>query len=234
MATALTIASMALTAFSGMQQAAAAKEQGMQQQMIAHQQAEQTRLVAERNALIIRDQSKFQASQYKTKAGREQASAQREFLERRRQQRLSESRAVAVAGASGGGVGDPTVLNIIGDIAGEGDFAAQTALFEGDSAAHLLNTEAALAIYEGEQKAGMQEYQGASQAGLLEYQGDTARYNSKVAARNIKIGTAAKIAGQGASMMSKYSPSSSTGYNGTFAAPRAGSDTSPIIWTKGT
>ena len=59
------------------------------------------------------------------------AAAQRQMLDERRQARLLQSRALAVAGASGAGAGDKTVVDIIGDIGAEGAYRQSVALYEG-------------------------------------------------------------------------------------------------------
>ncbi len=219
MATALTIAGTAVSLFSGMSQASAMEEQGRQQQAIAAMQAEQTALVAERNALTMRDQAVFKAEQLTTRAGQERASAQRAFLEQRRKTELAQSTARAVAGASGGGVGDPTVLNIQGGLAQEGAFAEDVALFEGESAASLLTSQAALALYEGETSAAMTEFGGAQEADLLRYQGDVARYSADISARSTRMSSIGKAASSvGGILMSKYAPGGTT-TGGTYNSP---------------
>lgn len=70
------------------------------------------------------------------------ASAQRDMLEQRRQARLLESRALAVAAASGAGASDTTVVNIINDIAAEGAYRSSLALFEGQERARQLRAGA--------------------------------------------------------------------------------------------
>ena len=217
MADPLTIAvlSTAVTLFSGFQQASAMEKQGEQQQRLAVAQAEQTRTVAERNALITRDQAQFKSAQLEQQGIAEQASAQQAFLERRRQSRLLESRAKAVAGSSGGGVGDPTALNIISGLAGEGEFGAQSALFEGESAASLLNTQSALALYEGEQRAEMTEFGGAQQSSLQEYQGANAKYSAGVSARNTRTAAVGKAVGSASSMYGKYGGENMGSYKST-------------------
>lgn len=83
-----------------------------------------------------------QADQLDIKAGQERASAQRLAIEQRRQAELLSSRALAVAAASGAGVDDPTVLNIMANIAGEGEYRALTALYEGEEEARGLELNA--------------------------------------------------------------------------------------------
>ena len=214
--TVLTGLGAAFTLFSGMQQAKAQEAQAQRQQQIAQQQAEQTALVAERNALIIRDQDKYTAARLKEKGGAERATSQRKFIEERRQNKLVQSRAKAVAGASGGGVGDPTALDIYGGIAAEGEFAAQTALFEGESAASLLSSQAALALYEGEQRAVMTEFGGEQQADLIRYQGETALFEGKQAASNTRIAAIGSAVVSAGSLSAKYAP---TQTGGSYANP---------------
>jgi hypothetical protein len=93
----------------------------------------------------------FAAQQAEQAAGQSRASAQRRAEEERRQARFIGSRARAVAGASGAGVSDPTVVNLLGDIAGEGEYRALTALFQGEDAGRVLETDAMLRRFEGGQ-----------------------------------------------------------------------------------
>lgn len=75
-----------------------------------------------------------EADQLDRQAGIERASSQRRAIEERRQARLVASRALAVGAATGGAL-DPTVVNAISGIEGEGEYRALTALFEGEEAA---------------------------------------------------------------------------------------------------
>ena len=86
-----------------------------------------------------------------TAAGHHQA---REY---RRRSDLAMSRALAVAGASGAGVVDPSVLNIIGGIAGEGERGAETLMFNAGSDARFMGTQATATRFSGKQvrRAGM-------------------------------------------------------------------------------
>lgn len=70
------------------------------------------------------------------------ATSQRQANEERRQGDLAISRAQAVAAAGGGGATDPTVLNIVGDIAGQSEYNALSALYEGTTAADTLEYQA--------------------------------------------------------------------------------------------
>ena len=71
------------------------------------------------------------------------AASQREALEERRQGELAASRALAVAAASGGGVSDPTVINLLTKAKGEGHYRARVALYEGEARARSMRVAAA-------------------------------------------------------------------------------------------
>ncbi len=83
-----------------------------------------------------------EANQLEANAGLERASSQRAAMEERRQARLAASRALTVAAASGGGVDDPTVLNALAGIEGEGEYRALSALYEGNESASGMEAEA--------------------------------------------------------------------------------------------
>lgn len=89
--------------------------------------------------------ARFQAAQLEQRGKAEQAAASREAMEQRRQSRLVGSRARALMAASGGGID----YDILGDIAGEGEYRALTALYEGDEAAAGRRMQAAASRYEG-------------------------------------------------------------------------------------
>ena len=85
-----------------------------------------------------------QADRIERDAGQERAAAQRAAMEERRQGRLVSSRARAVAGASGAGAFDPTMIDILSDIDTEAEFRALTALYEGGERARSAEDEARL------------------------------------------------------------------------------------------
>lgn len=84
---------------------------------------------------------KGEADQLDAMAGNDRASSQREAAEQRRQARLLQSRALAV-GAATGGASDPTVVNIIADLEGEGAYRALTSLYEGEESARSKEMQA--------------------------------------------------------------------------------------------
>ncbi len=84
-----------------------------------------------------------QATQYDFQAGQVLASSQRDAMEQQRQAQLVQSRALAVAAASGAGASDPTVVADISNIAGEGEYRALTSLYEGKTKADSMYQQAA-------------------------------------------------------------------------------------------
>lgn len=101
---------------------------------------------------------KRQANQFDDMAGNTRASSQRAAREERRQARLAASRGLAVAAASGGGASDPTVVNMMADLEGEGEYRALSAMYEGETQARQ---------YEAEAKARRKEAKNVKRAGLL-------------------------------------------------------------------
>lgn len=85
--------------------------------------------------------ARIEAGRLKRLAGSERATSQRAAIEERRQARLMQSRARAVAASSGAGVDDPTVLNIMSDLEAEGEYRALTRMYEGETAAQSLDLE---------------------------------------------------------------------------------------------
>lgn len=100
----------------------------------AYSQIQQGR-IADANARVsaIQDEHDANAAQVESQA---QASNER------RRAKIIRSRALAVAGASGAGVDDPTISNILSDIEGEGEVRALNALYEGDYLAQGLRSGA--------------------------------------------------------------------------------------------
>ena len=94
----------------------------------------------------------IEAEQLEQAAMDQEASAQRSASEQRRQARLLQSRAIAVAAASGGGaVGDKNVDDILLNLAGEGEYRALTSLYEGKSAATNLRTRGMATRFQGQE-----------------------------------------------------------------------------------
>lgn len=107
----------------------------------------------QRNAGIAAQQeSEFRSKQMETIAGQERAASQRQSIEKRREATVAQSKARAIAAASGGGALDPSVVKIMGDLEGEGEFNALSSLYEGEERARNQESEAIVTRYEGQQK----------------------------------------------------------------------------------
>lgn len=89
--------------------------------------------VAENNAIQLEQQ-----------ANEEEVTAQRKAIEYKRISRLQQSRALALAAASGGSAHDPTVVDNLADIGEVGEYNALTALYEGSTAASTYRYQAEL------------------------------------------------------------------------------------------
>lgn len=100
----------------------------------------------------------YQAAQLTQQAGQDRATAQRQAIEERRKAGLALSRVQAFSAASGAGATDPTVNNIAGDIAGQGEYNALTQLYNGEERARGLENQASATRFQGQQ---------AHQAGLF-------------------------------------------------------------------
>ena len=104
---------------------------------------------AEAAAKAQQQAAEAEAARMNVRAGQERALAQREAIKERREARLLASRAQAVAASSGAGALDPDVVNMLGDIEGEGTFRALMARTAGEDRAKGLTTEAAMQRFRG-------------------------------------------------------------------------------------
>ena len=91
----------------------------------------------------------FEAEQLRQQATQVIAASQRQALGEMRQGDIVASRAIALAAASGGGVSDPTIVNLLARTKGEGAYRAGVALYEGEEQARKLRMKAASKLYEG-------------------------------------------------------------------------------------
>lgn len=92
---------------------------------------------------------KSEQMQLNQQAGQDRAASQVEATQIRRSARYAQSRALALAAASGAGASDPTVVNIIGGIAGEGEFQALSSLYTGEESARGKEFAGSIARKEG-------------------------------------------------------------------------------------
>lgn len=132
----------------------------------------------------------LEAQQLEVAGGQAQAAAQRQAHEELRKGRLLQSRALAVAAASGGGASDPTVLDIIGDIAAEGEYRSELALYEGADRAHAFNVKGEASRAEGRAR---------RNAGYVQAASSVANYYGKQ-----EVGKSKTLMASGTSMFDKY------------------------------
>lgn len=90
----------------------------------------------------IRESNYRQARDLEERAVEVKAASQREMLEERRRKELVASRALAVSAAGGGGALDPTVVDILADIEGEGAYRESVAMYQGEQEALDLRLKA--------------------------------------------------------------------------------------------
>lgn len=100
------------------------------------------------SGVAMQREANAEARQLDAAAGQARASAQRGAAEERRKARLVQSRAQA---AARGGAGDVGVVNIMGDIAAEGEYRALSSLYEGEERARGYQDAAAARRYSGKQ-----------------------------------------------------------------------------------
>lgn len=102
--------------------------------------------------------ARFEARQLDARAKEAEAAGQQAALERRRQAEVLKSRAIAVAGASGTGVLDPDVINIVSGISAVGEQNFQAELAQARGQAELQRSQAEGRRFEGRE---------ARQAGIM-------------------------------------------------------------------
>lgn len=105
---------------------------------------------ARREAQGRKKAAEFEAVQMEQEAIQAVGTGQRAAMAENQRTRLAESRAIALAAASGAGASDTTVVNLIADIAEEGSYRASVARYEGDERARKLRLGAKTRRFEGE------------------------------------------------------------------------------------
>lgn len=137
----------------------------------------------------------FEAAQLTQQAGQEEAASQRTRFEEDRQGRLVQSRALALAAASGASASDPTVVKIISGIASESAYRQNLALYQGEEKARQLRLGAQADILSGEIGAAASLSQG----------------------RAVEIGAVGSALSSGSSLYARYgygSPAANPNYTG--------------------
>jgi len=152
-----------------------------------------SRALADAKAIAARKRAaaEFEAGQLEQQAGQAIAASQRTVFSEVRQSKLVQSRAIALAAASGGSASDPTVVNIVAGIASEGAYRQNLALYQGEEKARQLRLSAAADRLSGEIGAAASLAQG----------------------RAIATETTGKILGTGGSLYARY------GYNSPAMTP---------------
>lgn len=110
----------------------------------------QSEQAAKKAAQARSDAAEFEAQQLEQNAGQTVAAAQRQAFETERTGKYAQSRALAVAAASGGGASDPTVMNTIAGLASETAYRKSLDLYQGEERARQLNLSAAASRYSGQ------------------------------------------------------------------------------------
>ncbi len=213
---------------SQMSQASAMEDQAAAQQQIYNLQAKNAQTIAERNALIRSDEAKYASARQREQAIQEEAAGLKRAKEVRRQTDLRISAGRAAAGASGGGVTDPTILDLIDGSFETGELNARTELFEGQSQASLMRSQADLTDYMGERDAEMIRYGGATDANLLTAQGSMAKYEGDVKASGQRMEAVGTLFDGATSVATKYKPK---GYNSMTGSMGASSSYFPSSGT---
>lgn len=85
----------------------------------------------------------LEADTLETQASNTIGAAQRDMIDLQRSARLAESRAIALAAASGGGASTaPTIVKLVGNIAKEGSYNSARAMYAGEEKARLMRLQA--------------------------------------------------------------------------------------------
>ncbi len=100
------------------------------------------------------NQADYQAAQLDQQAGQTRASSQRTAIDQRRQAKIAQSNLQA---ATGGGSSDASILGLTGQIAGEGEYNALTAMYEGEEQARGTEMQATSARGQARQYRAMAE-----------------------------------------------------------------------------
>jgi len=104
---------------------------------------------ARKQGLEAKKESAVNAVQLEIAANQEKAVAQKKSSEILRQNRLLQSRIIALNAAGGGSSSEKNVSDLLGRTAAEGQYDALNALYEGDIRAKSLSTRASNVLREG-------------------------------------------------------------------------------------
>lgn len=126
---------------------------GAQNKIASQERAAGERIAASeiRAGITAKTSADFEAAQLEQRAGLTRATSQRAAEEVRLESALLQSRALAVAAASGAGASDSNIITAIARIAARGEYGARSRLFEGEVAGNRFIDAARARRYEGEQ-----------------------------------------------------------------------------------
>src|ERR1700749_4508237 len=83
------------------------------------------------SGVAANNEAKFEAQQQEAQGKEAFASSQRDADQKRKEAEIVNSRAQALAAASGGGADDPTIVQLMTQTTGQGEYNAQADLFKG-------------------------------------------------------------------------------------------------------
>lgn len=112
------------------------------------------------DASAIRANGAFTSAQLRVNAGQAVAGSQRDMATEAFNSKVVQSRALALSAASGGSATDPTVLAIMGGLAGKGTYNEQMAQYNGSERARSMYDQANANDFQTATNAAMQEYNG--------------------------------------------------------------------------
>jgi hypothetical protein len=128
---------------------------------------------------------KYKADELRMAANEAQGASQREAMAFSRNKDMLLSRARAVAGASGGGATDTSVLKTMGGIEQQGEFQKAMALYAGENRANNLRYEADNAWKEA-----------VNNDAAIQHEAGMTRYNAKMSAMGTLLGGAGSALNQ--------------------------------------
>lgn len=120
----------------------------------------QGQAAASYDANNIRANGAYTSAQLRVNAGQAKAASQQDMATEIFNSKVVQSRALALAASSGGSATDPTVLAIMGGLAGRGEYNKQMAQYNGDERARSMYDQANAIDFQTESDARMQEYKG--------------------------------------------------------------------------
>jgi hypothetical protein len=126
--------------------------------------------------IAAKNEGEFAAKQAKRQATEERAIASREAEDQRLKTALVLSKQKAGAAASGAGVLNPTILDIMGDTAQAGDYAARSIVAGGANRSAGLMDQAAAAKYRGNSAFAGAMLEGLGEAATGTYKMKKSRY----------------------------------------------------------